>query len=826
VRVVTVLMVCAYAVCFALVLSGAVRVTSPDSQVVSQRPGKNGDAPQPELNRPRSDEAKPKTEKEEQPAGKEEPKAQAGDREKQRLAYLAAEKRLMEKLTEPRADYPTKEWDVLERRSSMVIARLAVPYAKQAALSPNGQTLAVTTSNRDDSCSVQMWDLRTGKLRHDLPGHSSDKAAAFSPDSRTLATVWNDKTVRLWDVQTGKQKLDLTGHKETVKWVAFSPAGQIVATWDEEDFVRGKVRLWNAASGAEMHPRRPPPRTGNSPLLAFRPDGRALALVDSRNKLCLWEVETGELSERTFDASGAIGLVFAPDGKAVLLMRRPEEHPRLCDLTSGTVREIKDHKDWVRAGAFSPDGKWLAGKDGSDLVLWDLATGKERCRVREYDISGLSFFPGGSLLIGWYGTVSLYHVADLLDDKLLAAFRAVDKIGKVRRKGLAFHVRLGGNAKEEALAHLKNLRPLYVLDMEDAKHLTDASLARLEPLSEVRHLVVNSEVTETGLAQVGRLTRLESLDLSHCGIVTDTGLGQLKGLTNLAELNLHRAQVTRTGLAHLQSMKKLRRLHLAECSIGDEGLAVLARITQLEDLDLNDVGITDAGLACLKSLTSLTRLVLSYNDEVKGKGFVHLEELKSLRELNLCGPAFDDAGLAHLKGLTRLVNLNLDGTALTNAGLVAIKDLKALRTLHLPDKVNDAGLVHLAGLTNLSSVIWKDEGITGQGLAHLGGLTKVTKWDLSRTGLTDEGLAHIRRWTHVVDLNLPERITDAGLVHLEGLVNLERLDLSETKVTDAGLVHLRKLVKLKFLDLRKTSVTYDGGIDPLKKALPNVYVNK
>jgi uncharacterized membrane protein len=106
--------------------------------------------------------------------------------------------------------------------------------------------------------------------------------------------------------------------------------------------------------------------------------------------------------------------------------------------------------------------------------------------------------------------------------------------------------------------------------------LGDAELKKLLPLAPqvVWMDLRGTEVTDAGLATVGRFPHLVRLDLSGTS-VSDTGLAHLGELPHLESLNLYGTAVGDGGLAHLESLESLRRLYLWQT---DATLAAVDRL--------------------------------------------------------------------------------------------------------------------------------------------------------------------------------------------------------------------------------------------------------
>lgn len=194
---------------------------------------------------------------------------------------------------------------------------------------------------------------------------------AFTPDSTQLAVGRPSGDVDFLDVNDGSTISSFPAHGDRIADIAFSPDGSLMGTRCGSE----PSRIWT-------YPNLSVQSSVSLPLVAgagfdFSPDSSMLA-VAVRNAVSLFDTSDGSFL-RSFNGhtSSTLAVDVGPDNQ-LLLSGSTDRTAKIWDLQSGAVLHTLPHDNWVRAVAFSPDGRIAAtGTVGVDrsLRLWDVETG-------------------------------------------------------------------------------------------------------------------------------------------------------------------------------------------------------------------------------------------------------------------------------------------------------------------------------------------------------------------------------------------------------------------------------------------------------------------
>lgn len=250
------------------------------------------------------------------------------------------------------------------------------------AFSPDGKTIASCSGD----CLLKLWNIADGnEIWYRYKHASTVRSVAFSPDGKLLATGSYDKTLKIWDAKTGKVLRTLTGHTSSVRLIAFSPDGKRLASASSD----ATVRVWDVATGRtvlKLGDRKDKngkviERTGHESTVrgvAFSPDGKLLASCSSDRTIKLWLLTSGKLLKTlTGHRSSVRSVAFTPDGQT-LVSGSLDNTVRMWDVQSGAERvSLTGHTSSVKSVDMSADGRFfVSGGNDNTVRIWDAGSTK------------------------------------------------------------------------------------------------------------------------------------------------------------------------------------------------------------------------------------------------------------------------------------------------------------------------------------------------------------------------------------------------------------------------------------------------------------------
>jgi WD40 repeat protein len=313
------------------------------------------------------------------------------------------------------------------------------------AISPDGRTALTGLFDGD----IVLWDIATGEEIRRFSGHAPGKFnpariatysgvndIAFSRDGSMAISGGADGFVILWDVATGVETGRFEGHSGAVRAVAISQDGRTAVSGGLSGAsmeMPGELILWDVSTSQEIHH-----FVGNEEAvidLAFSPDGSKLIASSGEvdylrttgqvYSLIIWEVETGKIVHHFEGIDRDIpGIAVNPacthdpeadDGSCIgqVLAGSTDHNLYLWNLSTGEqIRIFEGHADFVRAVAFSPDGRRaISGSGDGELILWSVEKGEllARFSVHTASVSDIAFNLDGrtALSVASDGTIIL-----------------------------------------------------------------------------------------------------------------------------------------------------------------------------------------------------------------------------------------------------------------------------------------------------------------------------------------------------------------------------------------------------------------------------------
>jgi len=262
---------------------------------------------------------------------------------------------------------------VLLRGDGSLIARRAAHDEQifDIDISPKGETIIATASN---DRTARLWSP-AGEPRGILAGHRANVTRArFTPAGDRVVTTSADNTARLWSA-SGMLLGELTGHTNIIIGAAIRPDGAALATasWDHT------AMLWDLSRAQELRPvlsaRREgessPPAFGRdveSPIAAFAPDGRWIAVARTDGTFSVIDVQTEAVYCAAPGAVPIQQLVWTGDEQLGVL-REGARSVELWGARRCAVEAMLEHPSEIEAMSNQPGPRLVTAVAGA-VHVW------------------------------------------------------------------------------------------------------------------------------------------------------------------------------------------------------------------------------------------------------------------------------------------------------------------------------------------------------------------------------------------------------------------------------------------------------------------------
>jgi len=270
--------------------------------------------------------------------------------------------------------------------------------------SPDGNRLAYGSG----SGQVGIWDRHSGQSTPTAGFHQAVIDLAWSPSKDVLAVSTADGDIKLLDIQTGKLLNHLNGVYQSyigdVPWmgkvyVAWSPDNRLLASVDTD----GTAFLWNAESGEKL---RTLESVHTNP--AWSSDGQTLAagtydFSTGSPVIGFWNVHSGKAGPPIQIQAGNSSMqkiAWSTDGKTLVSVIN-QNTVTIWDAQARTQRQtLNGFQDRVTSVTWSPDGSAVASAswDGT-IIIWNVKTGTPR-RIIQADrfINNIAWSPNADTM--------------------------------------------------------------------------------------------------------------------------------------------------------------------------------------------------------------------------------------------------------------------------------------------------------------------------------------------------------------------------------------------------------------------------------------------
>ena len=214
---------------------------------------------------------------------------------------------------------PWRDPSPLARCGSVEPPDIPLPKIQDLALSPNGQLLAVASSDG----SLRLLDLSVPTRPRPLSTRAGIAkgawSAAFDPRGEALVTGSGDGTVTAWSIADPAQPRVLGSvvhaHADLVRGIAFHPDGRSFVTGSLDD----TVKVWDASELGRLHVRKTlRAHNGHIFKVAYATDGLTFASAGADRTAIIWNADATRSAVLRGQDGYLRALAVVPGGQQII----------------------------------------------------------------------------------------------------------------------------------------------------------------------------------------------------------------------------------------------------------------------------------------------------------------------------------------------------------------------------------------------------------------------------------------------------------------------------------------------------------------------------
>ncbi len=218
-------------------------------------------------------------------------------------------------------DYTVQVWNVASG-TLLFTQRNHVAQVTTVAWSPDGQHLASGSADK----TVQIWNTTSGRALSTFDSHTDRvNSLAWSPDGRRIASGATDKKVQVWDpwkehktsflaylLSSSRGQFTYTGHSARVGSVSWSPDSKRVASVSNDK----TVQVWDSLTGKRSFIYHN--RYAAINCVAWSPDSRHIAFGSNDKKVQVWDtISRSPITAYQGHNGYVLAAAWSPDGKRI-----------------------------------------------------------------------------------------------------------------------------------------------------------------------------------------------------------------------------------------------------------------------------------------------------------------------------------------------------------------------------------------------------------------------------------------------------------------------------------------------------------------------------